>query len=338
MRQIPITTAPPDVVFWTSDKGGTRYYRCEQPANALREMGYRTQVAEVLCPSWGRAPTIVGHRVASPKSSILWAELAEQAKRTGQRLVYDADDNYLEIDPSNEMAYATYSKPEVKQRIIANIQAAGLVTVCSPYLAGLYGQYHDNVVITTNTLPAAFSLWNRPRREKVVVGWAGSEASHAELEVIAPVLRQLAHREDVEVHLIGIPQHVARSRQLSSEQGIRVTPWVWGTENYLTTVDFDLWLAPMRDTPFNAGKFPTKVMEASVLGIPLLVSAVGQYPERIGHGGQVVRDDRAWGHAVYGMLSSRGMLKLYERATRADAARWYTECNAQQWARSLIHA
>jgi hypothetical protein len=336
MRQLPTTTRPPDVVFWSADKGGTRYYRCAEPARALELLGYRCQVAEVLCPSWGRSPTIVGHRVSSPKGTKLWQELAHQARRTGQQLVYDADDHYLQVDPSNEAAYSVYSRPEVQERIIANLRVAHTVTVCSTALAEVYGQYNDNVVVTTNTLPAAFSLWRRPLRRRLVVGWAGSEASHAELTIVAPVLRELARRDDVEVHLIGVPEHVARSRRLSAEQGIRVTPWVWGTEEYLTTVDFDIWIVPQRSTPFNGAKFPTKAMEASVLGIPIIASPVGEYPRRIGNAGVVAYNPTAWGKIIESMISNVMMRRDCAAAARHSAHQWYTEGHAQQWEKILI--
>jgi len=63
------------------------------------------------------------------------------------------------------------------------------------------------------------------------------------------------------------------------------TGFIRDFRQYLEAVSrFDIWVAPYRDIEFNRAKFATKALEAGMLGIPLIASAIHPYAEAVVHG------------------------------------------------------
>lgn len=337
-------TGAPDVVFWTPDRAGSRFYRCEQPARALSMLGRRTIITPVLCHSWVRAGTIVGQQISTPGHTEVWHRLAaERDAGVGpQRLVFDIDDDYFSVPDTVDGAHEHYGDPEVRDRLASNIALADLVTVCSNRQAELARKFNPNVRITPNTLPS--SVVRDPRRygssgagrRPVVVGWSGSPAGHHDLDLAADALRALLGRRNVRLHLVGIPPALAAQKGLVGES-VTVTPWVTGTVNYLEAIDFDVWVAPYRDMPFNHAKFPTKAIESSVRGISLLASPVQEYAALADAGqGIVCVKDSGWREAL------EWITQVHRAADRvAEQNSWWrhryiTEANAPIWQESLV--
>src|SRR4029078_9323021 len=100
-------------------------YRTQFPFEELQTRGW--QVA------WG-APgpdiwdydVIVGQRITG--DNRLWTELSQRFKGL---LVYDLDDDLIDIDPRNEVPYSIY-QPQ-REGTIHNIIRADVVTVSTPY-------------------------------------------------------------------------------------------------------------------------------------------------------------------------------------------------------------
>lgn len=340
----------PDVVYWVSDTGGSRYYRCDRPAEALRSLGYRVEVSPLMVESWARAEVIVGHRLVTDQQRATWEKLADR-RRTYARprlLVYDLDDDVFAVEPENTAAHRVYSRTDAQDNIRACIRVADLVTVCSPALAEVVRREVPGatVQITPNTLPKL--PFREPRREgPPMVGWASSPGGHAELDVVAPALRQLLSDGKIFLHLMGIPLDLAFTKGFAGHPKVRVTPWVTGVEAYLRAVDFDVWIAPYRNIPFNRSKYGAKVAEAAVLGIPLIASRIPPYAHLDASGaGLTVADAPVAGGAGNGRYrrgpghwwyqAIRSMIPYTKRANHATAARrsakrHYTETNARLW-------
>lgn len=105
----------PDVVFWTADRGGSRFYRCEQPAEALAKLGYEVEVTGALTETLRRARTVVGMRIVTPSQIKGWREIIGH-RLPGQRFVFDGDDNYFAIDPENNPdVYRMYSSSDTQE-------------------------------------------------------------------------------------------------------------------------------------------------------------------------------------------------------------------------------
>lgn len=325
------------VFSWAANDGGSFSYRLDFPARVLRLLGHRVDVAERAIPTLvGAADTIVGHYVARQGPSQLWGQWAAE----GRRLVYDVDDHLHCVDSLSRQAFEFYSQPEVRARLASNMRVASRVTAATPALAEWAAEYCSDVVVVPNGLPVELVDRPRPARVdgRVTVGWAGSPQTLPELALVAPVLRRLVETmgDRVRVHTVGVPRQWLARFGLDDVR-VAVTPWVFGTEHYLSTVDFDVWLAPYRDVPFNGAKVPTKAIEARVLGVPLVASPVGLYPELVRHGvtGFIVRREHEWSQYVRRLVLDDGLRQSMGAAARSLAYEVVVEGLGRRWEEAL---
>jgi hypothetical protein len=90
---------------------------------------------------------IVGQRVCNPGPTFRWQQMA-RAERCA--LVYEVDDDLLDVDPSNGPAWSFFSRLEV----------ADLVTVSTERLAEVMSKRNRNVIVLPNCVPQ--SLFDAP--------------------------------------------------------------------------------------------------------------------------------------------------------------------------------
>jgi glycosyltransferase involved in cell wall biosynthesis len=105
-------------------------------------------------------------------------------------------------------------------------------------------------------------------------------------------------------------------------------------EHYLHAVsEFDVWCAPYRSTPFNAAKFPTKWLEASVLGIPLIASDTEAYRRVIRHGenGFLVKHEHQWGKLLKQFVDDPGLRQRIGMTARGEASGSIMQALHHRW-------
>jgi hypothetical protein len=255
-----------------------------------------------------KADVIVGSRVAHPNAMEPWAKMASQTK--GPRLVLDLDDDYFHIDPSNKTALDFWErglengKPirwgrkndkewhgSLLDNLRINIEMSDVVTVCSTALAeSIYRTTkHPNIKVVENALPAAMGTGRKYNHDPVTVGWAGTENTAAWLPMIKDVITDAAldtFGVRVYIKFIGVHANVAANLGFRFRPGfgdcLHFEP---DPMKYLSQLSMiDVLLAPYRSTPFTEAKFPTKALEASALGIPIIASAIRPYNEWIRDG------------------------------------------------------
>jgi glycosyltransferase involved in cell wall biosynthesis len=250
--------------------------------------------------------------------------------------VYDLDDDLFSVElaaPNGRF----FNQPEVQRRIHDNIAAACRVTVCSERLAEVLAPLHDDVRVVPNGVPA--HLLDRPmpvRSGRLVVGWAGTPSTLAELSLaVRPLRRLLDRRADVEVHTLGLPAEAIREARLQHSR-VRSTPPIPDPDAYLAAVDFDVWVAPYRSTAFNRAKAPTKALEAAALGIPIIASDIEPYRRFVRHGetGFLVRQDHEW-DAYLRELCDDDLRQRMGKAARELAREHTTEAIAPLWEEAL---
>lgn len=321
---------------WAADTGGCAYYRLHAPGEALADRGHDVAYAMTADASWDSSDAIVGMRVAQPGPSRKWWQ---KWAESGTRLVYDVDDDYFHVDPSNRQAFEFYSKADVQARISANAGLADVVTCATPRLAEVMADHNPNVMVVPNALPERILSWERPakRRPGVTIGWAGTPATLPDLAPLVGMLRRFLDRNpDVEFHTVGLSPAALKAVGLRHEQH-RVTVNVVGTEAYLRRIDFDVWLAPYRSTLFNGAKVPTKALEAAALGIPIVASATEPYRQHVrdGQTGMVIHRDHEWERVLRDLIHSPETRAAMGVAARQQARDHTTERIAPLWETAL---
>jgi glycosyltransferase involved in cell wall biosynthesis len=323
------------VHFWSADTAGSGHYRAVLPAMGLSWLNHQVSSGMRLPHDWAALDTIVGCRVAKPEPTRMWQYLKKQGKT---RLLLDLDDDYFHIDPSNAHAAATWDKTMLG-RLADNMALADLVTCCSEPLAVVLRNYAENVTVIPNGLPAQYL--GKPRDytaagRPLYIGWAGTSSTVAELPEAVRALNRISQYGcpgGVMVRLVGIGPEQAMGLGLRGRQ-IGALGWVERIEHYLQAVEeFDVWVAPYRDTAFNRAKFPTKWLESSVLGIPLIASDTEAYRSVIRHGenGFLVKYEHEWGRLLKRLVDDPGLRQRVGMAARGEASGSIMQALHRQW-------
>jgi len=318
--------------WWAADEGGCAFYRMHTPSAALSKLNHTSEVSLMVVPSWVRDATVVGQRVSKDGPSQMWAELAKR----NNRLVYDVDDDYFNIDAEFEESFTFYNRTDTQAHIMENIQIADVVTACSDVLAEQMSAYNSNVVMIPNGLPAEVLNWQRPQHEHITLGYACTKGSMPGLRMAAPQIARFLDRTkaNVVLHTVGVPGEVLKP---ILKTDFMATDFVTGTLEYLKYIDFDVWLAPYHRSPYTHAKGATKALEAAFLGIPIIASDIRPYRDFVRHGetGFIVKQEHEWGKYMRLLVEDEDARREMGERARVQATQFVAESLAPQWERVL---
>lgn len=309
-------------VFGFHDNSACGYYRITLPLDYLAHKGWDVQTA---CGWDERArdfDVVIGQRVGRTHALPIWRRL-----RPDHRLVYETDDDFWTIDEWNLRARAEHS-PAVIDAVEQAIRVAHVATVSTGPLAEVVAAHNPNVRVLPNHIDGRLLGMERPRRDRLTVGWAGGDSHLRDWQELAPHLKRfLARRDDVDLHVIGTD--FARVYGIPA----RVTGWqeLWA---YYGSVDFDIGLAPLADTVFNRSKSPIKAVEYGALGIPVIASAVGPYADYVLDGvtGFLVRRDHEWSRYLRLLVEDTALREEMGRKAKEQAAEFTIQKGWTRWA------
>lgn len=314
------------VSAWAADGSGCWWYRLEMPLRELARRGVidALDIDERL-DAWTRLSAteprvVIGQRVCKPGVTETWQAMAKAGKHT---LIYELDDDLLNVDPSSVISYNFFRQPEIQDNVKRNAEVADHVTVSTEALAETMRQYNDSVHVLPNGIPEALLGWDMRehgrdpvRRGPVVVGWQGSATHAMDWADAAPyvdrAIRQ-AHPNAL-LRIFGGNAEWFASMKCRREH-IRWVTDIWA---YYRGLRMDIALAPLRPHLFNRSKSPIRVMEAGALGIPVIASAAGPYESYVkdDETGWLARRDHDWGRLLRHMINHPD-----ERARMGAAAR-----------------
>jgi glycosyltransferase involved in cell wall biosynthesis len=336
------------VLFWSSGDDGSNWYRATLPAMALGWSGHAARVTRRPSASEvEQADVIVVSRPAAP--GVLKG--VAQMKAMGKRVFADMDDDYFAIDAeSNSLAHKFWN-----ERMLANLREGlgmcdGVICASLELAAHVWkelGTYSDeHVHVIQNGLHAGILAVPRDYSPGVItLGWAGSANTAAWLPQIARAVNlALQTNPNVRFLSVGIPRDILHKRYgfEQFENRVGVVPWAKHGDEYLSVVrNFDIWLAPYSDIPFNRAKFATKALEAGMLGIPLIASHVHPYIEWDGAGNKtsfLVKRDHEWSRYIATLIHGAQLRQQMGENARARASQNIMQSLGLRWAEVLSHA
>lgn len=321
---------------WQADQAGCGYYRIQLPFDQLDAMGHEVAYGERLPAElhWaGAVDVLVGQRVCLDGPTSIWQALARKGRSL---MVYETDDDLLDVDASNATAHQFYDRRK-QANIRANLAVADLITVSTIHLAEVASRYTSApVVVLPNCVPRWLTEHEPDRREDVVtVGWGGGSSHALDWAEAAPYLRRFVERTD------GVELHVMGERYGSGWRNVRHSGWTRPVDAYLRSIDYHIGLAPLRPSVFNRSKSCLKAMEYAALGIPAVVSDAGPYPGfvRDGETGLIVRRPHEWATALRTLVGDRELRERMGATGRAMVRAACTiEGNAWRWAETFEQA
>ncbi len=221
-------------------------------------------------------------------------DVFEYVNARGGLTVYDLDDDVWNIHPSNP-AYEGWNRPGVQEAVAALARKAKMVTTATRALAKKMNAFNRDVRVLPNMLPDDY--WpTQPKlpdgRGPLVIGWAGSATHSEDFKLIAGVLSQVLERcEHAEVWLAG-----AQPGWLEPHDRLRYVPTVPLQQYAQLLSSFDIAIAPLWDSKFNQCKSDLKVLEYSMIGLPVVASRVASYAASVRHGetGMLASNPKDW--------------------------------------------
>lgn len=306
--------------------------RLHAPFDALR----RTRLADVRFVLGAeveatRPDVIVWHRVALRDAAAI-ERMVGVAHRTGARMVFDLDDHLLGMDEHSERdAYA----PMVAA-VRASLAVAHRVWCSTERLASLVAPAATgSLAVMPNVLDP--DVWELDQRGVVDPGLAdaplrilymGTRTHDEDYAFLAGVMGELHAQAPgmFELHRIGVRSTDAdaapwlRIHGIAGHVGASYPAFVhW----LVRQPSWDVGVAPLMDTAFNAGKSPIKVLDYAALGIASVASRVPAYSELV-DGVECVHADNtldAWCAALQSLAADRGALVRLRDAARLRVTR-----------------
>jgi len=243
------------------------------------------------------------------------------------KLVYEVDDHILDGDQTD---LPDWLAAEVQETVVGCLELADLVTCSTEPLAAELRRHNPNVVVIPNFMHEDLLAIERPRREQVTVGWAGGFTHLQDLVEVQQPLRDLLHgvSPTPDLHMIG---HDYRS--LVGHVG-RFTPWQPNVWSYYQEIDFDIGLAPLRDTAFNRSRSAIKALELGALGIPVVASDMEPYREFVVDGatGFLCRTEADWYGRLRDLVHDAGMRAEMGAKAKEVARGWTIQQGWRRWA------
>jgi glycosyltransferase involved in cell wall biosynthesis len=252
--------------------------------------------------------------------------LAAHVNARGAALVYDLDDNLLEIPDDHEEAELLKPMACVVRQMLRHAHA---VWVSTPVLAEALPRIEGRMKIIENGVDER--LWCAGPRgvrhdfEPVRILYMGTATHGAGLDMISEALARVARdfTARVQIDIVGVtrgarlPEWLGRPK--ISASATRSYP---GFVHWLKKQSpWDIGLAPLPDTPFNKAKSAIKTLDYAALGLAVLASDTPTYRDALANGdrGQLVANTtEAWYAAISALVRDAERRRTMADRTRAS--------------------
>ncbi len=313
------------------------HYRVEQKIQACRHLGIPFQVvgpasATTVASAVQLASIVIVFR-QSPQPGLLAG--LDQCRRLGLPVVFEADDAVhdravVAANPNLDTVPGT-----LRRQVVSGtdgyrdmLTRADHVLASTPRLAAELGRNVPGRAfvmengIDDGMLEIAEGIRRDPappprEPDTIVIGYgSGSRAHDSDLAVAAAGLADvLAEDPAVRLHLMGpvrIPPELVRFADR-----IKRTPELVYGEYLRQLASCDLTIAPLVDLPFNYYKSQVKVLEAAVVGVPLIASPVVYRDYVVPGRTALLADDHQWAEQVRRLVADSGLREQLTTAARA---------------------
>lgn len=295
--------------------------RAHIPAQGLRSMGWDVDVCSVLFENvdgmlYGydgekqtdRPRTLVVRHTRGPNGEN-WdsVNMYEQARKKGQRIFFDLDDNFWQLPPWNPAT--NWITPEVQRIVERNMDACDGILVTTP---ALKLEVEAHVKVPVYVMPNGVDIdAYTPRMEErkpIRLSWFGpTNWRGPDLQVAIEALYKALDglRGKVEFWHFGYqPTKDSVTEILGPDFPVEVVeiPWVpiWDFPKILQQADVAI--IPQTDNPFSDSRSNDMGLRLCAAGIPFAATMTPDYQKlwQMGAGYPVDGNDtEAWVHALY---------------------------------------
>ena len=323
------------------DGMGCGYYRMILPLQQMARHGHHVELfqqgKDLIQHSLGRADefdVIVGQRFVSYKGLPSW----RKARRPGNRLVYENDDDLFNVTMENWQAYQTFQKADVREAIRAYCECSDLLTVTTPYLAEVWADSTPGD-IRISVLPNFIPEWvlgdERERTERPRIGWAGAANHGLDIHEASKAVRRFLRR------MPGWDMYIGGTDYRPSFNARNWDQMIYGgwtqvnddAQGFYRSYNFDIGIVPVRDTVFARSKSYVKALEYNARGIPVIASDIEPYRAYIreGENGFLVKHEHEWLSRLMELANDEKLREDMSSRSKEIAAEYTIEGNWKLW-------
>lgn len=235
----------------------------------------------------------MNHFLGEPNASAQ-AFFQEKYKTT---LVYDIDDNFLDVPKTNDMHGKFLPGKRDRAILAATLSFATTIVVSTEPLKERLAEFFKKVYNMDKNIVVIPNMndiddWNftpaEKHGDKIVIGYSGSNSHQEDLVMVMPVIAKLMKKhKNLYMEFIGsIPKNKIKEYFAGAgfdddcleRIGMRsATPIFKDYPEYLASMKWDIGIAPLVDSAFTRCKSHIKWMEYSMFKIPTVASRVYPY-------------------------------------------------------------
>lgn len=282
--------------------GGVGYYRIVQPSEWIK--GHDVDVLGININKKGEGRDKRWERIFTDYD-VFWTSYFYDAEEASsifyhrdllkKKVVVDIDDDYLSISPTHRLYDAMKETKRNRAFLGAILTFADALTVSTEplkqklteHLKKVYNMEKPIIVIPNMN---EIRHWNftpaEKNPDKIVIGYTGSNSHYDDLKMVFPHIAKIMEKypqvhfevsgcltNDEAVNLFSCFSKKAKDRcdLLPATSSFKEYP------KYLSTMKWDIGIAPLVDTAFTRSKSPIKFFEYSMYKIPTIASRVYPY-------------------------------------------------------------
>ncbi len=280
-------------------------YRVTSPLNALSKAG---MVSECIWrqrtkgePRFNSINEIVRLNPDSiiVQSYIITPALAalQEWETSGCRpfTVYAQDDLITDMDASNP--FRKDIPANARARLQYALKRCDRLVVSTDFLAEAYRNFVPDIRVVPNRLEQAPWLPLRSLRrtcKKPRIGWAGGTTHQGDLLLLKEIIENT--RDEADWVFFGMCPEEIRPLIAEYHNLVKFSEY----PAYLASLNLDLAVAPLAQTPFNRGKSNLRLLEYGILGIPVVCTDIEPY--RNGPAFRVTNMAAEWTDAVRALI------------------------------------
>ena len=315
------------------DRDMSSWYRAYEPVEALTRRGHGAVATT------GDGAPAAGTFDCDVALISRWLgkgteQLVRQLRRAGVAVVWQIDDA---VEHSTFVRRTPQRTRELTMQVLAMLRLVDVVvTTTEPLHAHFARRTSTPIHVIDNFLGPQFggSVAREPH-PGLVLGWAAwvdHQADWRTLGLQKTIERLLEAHPGLRFESLG-----PLDLRLPPARYTRTPPvkFEWLARRLAS---FDVAIAPIANTRFNAGRSSIKLKEYAALGIPWLASPIGPYAS-LGEeqGGRLVADDR-WHEELDAIVRDQDARRALAKRGRAWAATQTIDRNTAPWEEAFHHA
>lgn len=354
------------VLFFSLTNSGSNFYRIEQPAFKLDQQGLCD--VGVVRPGDSEEKKLAAMRTADvmvfySATSLRMAEQFEAFQKNGTKIVMDMNDDIFNVSPfsphykylgKEEFSFVdeegTVVKlwqdgvdgfdPETNRERLEQqkevLRAVDLITVTTPYLAELFGEFNKTAV-----LPDMVNLqWWKNIRVRypepfIRLGWRGGYSHYEDLMSVKPAIeRVMAKGKNTKLVLTGW----GSKEFLKSMPQDRIETYEFlnhpAYPYHMMSLGINVAFYPWKDIRFNKGKNNICWIEWSALEVPGVYPALSPYSEMVHHNetGLLALSNEGWIESIQKLLKDHFFARKIAKNARAEVEKkWDINKHIWKW-------